>query len=246
MKRYFTLLKNEMKLNIRDMNMVIFAILMPLAVLVILGIIYGVRPAYDGAPYTFMEQSFGAACAISMCAGGLMGLPLVVSDYRERKILKRFRVTPVSPALLLGVELTVYILYCAASLATLGAAALFWKVRLRGSAWAFLGSWCLTMLSTLSIGVLVGGLAKNSKQAGVIASLLYFPMLVFSGTTLPVEVMPEGMRKAVSLFPLTQGITLMKSTFLGLPAESALLPIAVMTGVTVVCTGAAVRFFKWE
>ena len=247
MKRYFTLLKNEMKLNIRDMNMVIFAILMPLAVLVILGIIYGVRPVYDGAPYTFMEQSFGAACAISMCAGGLMGLPLVVSDYRERKILKRFRVTPVSPALLLGVELTVYILYCAVSLAALGAvAALFWKVRLHGSAWAFLGSWCLTMLSTLSIGVLVGGLAKNSKQAGVIASLLYFPMLVCSGTTLPVEVMPEAMRRAVSLFPLTQGITLMKNTFLGLPAESALLPIAVMAGVTVVCTGAAVRFFKWE
>ena len=70
MKSFFTLLKNELKLNIRDMNMVIFAIIMPLAVMVILGIIYGSRPAYDGAAYTFMEQSFGAACAISMCAGG--------------------------------------------------------------------------------------------------------------------------------------------------------------------------------
>ena len=34
MKRFFVLLKHEMKLNIRDMNMVIFAIAMPLAVLV--------------------------------------------------------------------------------------------------------------------------------------------------------------------------------------------------------------------
>lgn len=66
------------------------------------------------------------------------------------------------------------------------------------------------MLSTLSIGMLVGGVAKNTKQAGVIASLLYFPILVFSGTTLPVEVMPQAMQKVVSLFPLTQGISLMK------------------------------------
>ena len=30
-----------------------------------------------------------AVCTISICAGGLMGLPLVVAGYRERKILKR-------------------------------------------------------------------------------------------------------------------------------------------------------------
>lgn len=247
MKRFLTLLKNEMKLNIRDMNMVIFAVIMPFMILVILGIIYKMKPAYDGALYTFLEQSFGAVCAVSMCAGGLMGLPLLVSDYRERKILKRFRVTPISPTLLLSVELTVYIIYCIISLLILSiAATLFWKVKLHGSLWAFLGSWLLTMLSTLSIGMMVGGLAKNSKQAGVIASLLYFPMLVFSGTTLPIEVMPSIMKKIVSCFPLTQGISLMKSTFLGLTNENILLPIFVMVGVTVLCTFIAVKFFKWE
>ena len=93
---------------------------------------------------------------------------------------------------------------------------------------------------------MVGGLAKNSKQAGVIASLLYFPMLVFSGTTLPIEVMPNIMQKIVSCFPLTQGISLMKSTFLGLTNENILLPIFVMVGVTAFCTFIAVKFFKWE
>lgn len=247
MKSFFTLLKNETKLNVRDMNMVLFAVIMPLVVLVILGFVYGSKPAFDGVSYTFMEQSFGAVCAISMCAGGLMGLPLLVSDYRERKILKRFRVTPISPALLLGVELTIYILYCAVSLLTLSiVAVLFWKVKIYGSLLAFVGSWLLTMLSTLSIGMMVGGLAKNAKQAGVIASILYFPMLVFSGTTLPIEVMPQIMQKITSLFPLTQGITLMKNTFLGLGTGNCVIPIVVMLGVTVVCTGIAVRFFKWE
>lgn len=247
MKRFFIFLKTELKLSIRDMNMVIFAVLMPLAILVILGIIYGTRPAFEGASYTFLEQSFGAACAVSMCAGGLMGLPLAVSDCRERKVLKRFRVTPVSPALILGVELAMYMVYCGVSLVSLSAVAfLCWKVRLHGSPAAFLGSWLLTMVSTLSVGMLVGGIAKNSKQAGVIASLLYFPMLIFSGTTLPVEVMPQAMQKLVSFFPLTQGITLMKNTFLGISQSDALLPVLIMLAVTAVCTGLAIRFFRWE
>ena len=62
--------------------MVLFAICMPLAVLAILGMIYGGEPAFEGAGYTFLEQSFGALASISICAGGVMGLPLVVSDYR--------------------------------------------------------------------------------------------------------------------------------------------------------------------
>ena len=54
MKAFCTLLKNELKLNIRNMNMVIFAVIWPLAVLVILGLLYGTSPAADGVDYTFL------------------------------------------------------------------------------------------------------------------------------------------------------------------------------------------------
>ena len=246
MKRFFTFLKTELKLSLRDMNMPIFAVIMPLVIFVILGVIYGAKPAYDGAGYTFLEQSVGAVGAVAICAGGLMGLPQAVSGLRELKILKRFRVTPVSPVFLLGVELSMYIVYCTVSLATLAAAALLWGVRLHGSLSAFLGSWALTMLSTLSIGMLVGGVAKDTKQASVIASILYFPMLIFSGATLPIEVMPPVMQRIVSVFPLTQGLTMMKHAFLGVSTGNILLPICVMAGVAVFCTGLSVRFFRWE
>lgn len=55
-------------------------------------------------------------------------------------------------------------------------------------------------------------------------------MLVFSGATLPLEVMPEAMQGVVKLFPLTQGIQLMKASFLESPAQGGLLPIFVMLG----------------
>ena len=247
MKSFVTLLKNELKLNIRNMNMVIFAIIIPLVVLIILGFMYGTKPAAEGAAYTFMEQSFGALCCISICAGGLMGLPLVISEYRERKILKRFHVTPVSPAKLLAVEFTIYVIYCVISLLTLfPVAMLFWKIKVHGSMLLFLGSWLLTMMSTLSIGLLVGGIAKNVKSASVIACILYFPMLIFSGATLSFEAMPVVMQKIIRIFPLTQGMQLMKATFLGLPIDNALIPVIVMGSVTVLCFGSSVKRFKWE
>ena len=67
-----------------------------------------------------------------------MGLPLVVSEYRERKILKRFKATPISPVVLLMVEFLIYVIYSAVSLATvIPVAMLFWKVEIHGSWIAF-------------------------------------------------------------------------------------------------------------
>ena len=113
--------------------------------------------------------------------------------------------TPVSPVFVLGVELAMYVVYCLVSLATLAAAALLCGVRLRGSLPAFLGSWALTMLSTLSVGLLV-----------------------------------------VGVFPLTQGITMMKHAFLGIGPGSILPPICVMLALTALCTLLSLRFFRWE
>ena len=94
--------------------------------------------------------------------------------------------------------------------------------------------------------MLVGGVAKDTKQASLLASILYFPMLVFSGMTLPLEIMPRTMQKIVSLFPLTQGITMMKNAFIGADTASVLLPVCVMLGLTALCTALSICFFRWE
>lgn len=38
----------------------------------------------------------------------------------------------------------------------------------------------------------------------------------------------------------------MKAAFLGLPIENALLPVTVLSAVTVICLGLSVKYFKWE
>lgn len=247
MKSFNAMLKTELKLSLRSMDMFIFAICVPLVVLVILGIIYGNKPAFEGAAYTFLEQSFGALATISICAGGVMGLPLVVSDYRSRNILKRYKVTPVSPSLILFVQVAIYTIYAVFSLLLLLlVASCFFGYQFRGSFLSFLGGYVLVLVSMFSIGMMVGGVAPNTKMAGVIASILYFPMLIFSGATLPYEVMPAALQKVVDILPLTQGIKLLKTASLGLENNSILIPALVMLVIAAVCTGVSLKFFKWE
>lgn len=247
MKAFKALFFSELKLSLRGMDMVIFALCMPVVVMVILGIIYGDKPAFEGASYTFLEQSFGAVAAIAIAAGGVMGLPLVIADYRQKKILKRFKVTPTSPALILAVQLFNYALYAMGSLILIyGVAHFFFDYQMAGSPVVFLGAYVLVMCALFSIGLLVGGVAKNMKSASLLASLLYFPMLIFSGATLPYEVMPVALQKIADLMPLTHGIKLLKETALGLPIESAGASILILVALGVICSFVGIRFFKWE
>lgn len=247
MKAFKILLKNELKMSLRGMDMPIFAVIMPIIVLIILGVIFGQKPAFDGAAYSFLDQSFGALCSISICAGGVMGLPLVISDYRSKQILKRYQVTPIKPSLVLIVEVTMYVIYAIISLLSIFfVAAAFFGFKMRGSLGLFLIGYLLVMISIFSIGLLVGGIAKNSKIAGVIASVLYFPMLVFSGATLPYEVMPNSMQKIVNVLPLTQGIKILKNATLGLPVDNVTGAIVFMLLITVICSMIGVKCFRWE
>ena len=247
MKAFKTLLITESKLSLRGMDMLIFAICMPVIVMVILGIIYGSQPAFEGASYTFIELSFGAVASIPICAGGLMGLPLVISDYRNKKILKRYKVTPISPALILAVQFVIYTLYAIVSLVLVYlCASILFDFQLHGSLLAFLGAYLLVLLSMFSIGLLVGGLSPNVKTAGIVASLLYFSTLIFSGATLPYEAMPVALQKAADFLPMAQGIKLLKAALLNLPVLDSVLPIIVMVVLAVVCIVISIRFFKWE
>ncbi|MFR2487055.1 MAG: ABC transporter permease, partial [Hungatella sp.] len=170
MNKFLTMLKTELKLSFRGMDMIIFAVCMPVVVVILLGIIYGGKPAFDGADYTFLEQSFGAVSTIAVCAGGVMGLPLVISDYRQKKILKRFKITPSSPVLLLSVQVAIYMIYSLIALVLIYlVSVLLFGMKLRGAFLPFMGAFFLVMISMFSIGLLVGGVSPNTKSASVLA-----------------------------------------------------------------------------
>ena len=109
----------------------------------------------------------------------------------------------------------------------------------------FFLSYLLVMMSIFSIGLVIGGTAPDLKSAGIIASILYFPMMIFSGATLPYEIMPLPLQRVSDILPLTQAIKLLKSASLGIPLESAA-PVIYLIILFICCSAAAANLFKWE
>lgn len=60
-------------------------------------------------------------------------------------------------------------------------------------------------------------------------------MLIFSGATLPYEVMPTTMQNVADVIPLTQGIKILKSTTLDLLIDNMMLPIILMFAIAAIC-----------
>lgn len=246
MKAFLKMLKVELKLSFRDMNMIIFAVAMPFIITVILGFVYGDTPAFEGASYTSFEQSFGAMTSIGIVAAGVMGLPLALSDYRDKKILKRYQCTPASASFLLVVQLVKYAIYSFAGLIVVYLVSLCYGFSMHGNFFAFFGAFCLTLIALYSIGMLVAAIAPSIQSAGVICSVLYFPMLIFSGTTLPYEIMPEWLQNVSDFLPLTQGVKLLKATSLGLPINNAFVQILVLSAISFVCILLSFKLFRWD
>jgi ABC-2 type transport system permease protein len=48
------------------------------------------------------------------------------------------------------------------------------------------------LTAIFSLGMMLASVAKNSKSAGMLCSLLYFPMLFLSGAAIPFEVFRSG------------------------------------------------------
>ena len=247
MKAFSALFTVELKLSLRDMNMPLFAIIMPVVIMAIMGMLFAGQPAYEGAAFSFIDQSVPAITTVGICAGGAMGLPMVVSYYRQRGVLKRFFVTPVKASTILAAQVAMYALYAVvSSILVFVAASAFFGYQFTGSILGFIGSYLLVMTAMFSIGMLLGGLARDEKIASMGASILYFPMLLLSGTTVPYEILPAPVQQVSNILPLTQGIKLLKATSLDASLEGMLVPIAILCLWSIVCIVLAIRYFKWE
>lgn len=246
MKKFLTLLKIEGKLSLRSIDSIFFGVCMPVGIMILIGLIAGQNRATTEAGYTLIQSSFGALVTVGICATAFMGIPLTIADYRDKKILKHFFVTPVSPTMILWVHGVINMLLSMVSALLIYAVAkTFFGYQMIGSQLAFIGSYLLVMVSMYSLGLLIASLCRTVKSANLVCSIVYFPMLFLSGATIPFEIFPKPLQTVAGFLPLTQGIKLLKSASLGLET-SLLMPLIVLIGSLVIGIILSMRFFRWE
>lgn len=245
MKRFLKLYIIEQKLALRSADMLIFGVAMPVGIMILINMIAGQKQATEG--FTYLQSSFASLIAVGICAAAFMGIPLTIADYRDKKILKHFFTTPCSPVWILGSDIL-----CAGVTALLSAisvalvSVVFLGYEMKGNAFAFMGSWLITLVSMFSIGLLMASLCKTIKSVNAVTTLVYFPMLFLSGATIPYELFPRGLQKVADVLPLTQGIKLMKVVSMGAVLEDVWKIVVMLVGITVICTVISVKTFRWE
>lgn len=244
MKRFLKLYSVEQKLFFRSGDVFIFNLCMPLVVMILIAVIAGSKIASENM--TYMQSAYTSLITVGICCSAFMSIPIVMVDYRDKKILKSFYCSPASPATLLGADVLCSAVMSAISavILTLVAVVVF-GYRMSGNAFAFAGSWLLTLVSMFSIGLLIASFCRTAKSMNVATSAVYFPMLLFSGATIPYELFPKAMQRIADFMPLSVGIKLMKNVSLGI-YEGTLPSVIILSAIAVVCIIISIKSFRWE
>lgn len=245
MKRFLKMYQVEQKIFVRSPDVILFNLIMPLVVFVAITIITGGKNAGDSG-LTYLQSAYVALSTVGICCSAFMSIPITIVELRSQGILRRMYCSPCSPARLLACDTI-----CSGVMAILStliltvAAVVVFGYRMEGNVFAYLAVWLLTMISMFSIGLMVASLCRTTKSMNVATSLLYFPMLLFSGATIPAEVFPSWFQTVAKLMPLGVGIDLLKSVSM-VCYDRITLPAITLMAITLICGAIAVKTFRWE
>lgn len=237
----------EMKLVLRNFMTVFFALIFPAMMLGVFGSLYGNMPLEMMDGYGTIDVMTPSFICLIVAVTGIMSLPLTIAEYREKRILKRFMASPISPKDILLSQIFVnFITTIAGMIILIITAVVAFGLKFSGNIAYTLLAFILTTLNTFSLGLLIAGVSPNGRAANAISYLVYFPIMFLSGSSIPTEIMPDSFKTIAKVIPLTYGVNLMKGVWLGKDLSGFITEIAVLAGVFIIFITISIKSFKWE
>jgi ABC-2 type transport system permease protein len=236
----------ELKLLLREPITVIFTFGLPLIFLPVLGTVFGNIPdptLYRG--FGSMDFYTPAYVGLVIASIGLIQLPLHLANYKERRILRRFRASSISAISVFGSQILVSLL-----IALIGAIAvtmigiLFYNVHLPQDWIGVIGAFVLSVLCFVAIGFLLGAILPNARSAQGAGLILYLVMMLLGGAGAPSEFLGKALRFIGDLTPLRHVVTLLQDSWLGFGwnYHEMFIVGAILVGASLL----SLRFFHWE
>jgi ABC-2 type transport system ATP-binding protein len=183
--------------------------------------------------------------AMVLAEVGLTSLPGLLSSYRERGVLRRLAVTPVSPTRLLAAQLLAHLAAATAGAAlVVGLGMTMFGLNPPRDPARLLAAYLLGALALLAIGSVLAALAPTPRVAEAAGLVVFFPMIFLSGAVVPRESLSDGMRRIGELLPLTPVVDGLRAAWDG--SGPGLMTLAALAAILVVATAVAARTFRWE
>jgi ABC-2 type transport system permease protein len=187
------------------------------------------------------------AWGIAMSAAFGAAMNLVI--WRRNLVLRRLRLSPVAPAAVVGARVGVSLAVALVQgLVFIGVALTPpFGLQLRGQWWLLVPLLVAGTLAFMSVGLLVGSLARTEEAASAAVNLVVLPMAFLSGVFFQIDAMPEVVQRISWLMPmrhLSAGMldVLVRDGGVG----SVVAPVGVLLGFAAVVTLVATRVFSWE
>ena len=126
------------------------------------------------------------------------------------------------------------------------AAKLMYHLHFDGNAGLFLAVFILSSLSFFSLGFIIASVASTARVAQVAGMVVFYPMLFLSGATIPLEIMPETIKKVANYLPLTYVVDILQGMWFGEPISGHLTGVLVLTGILIAGVLISALTFRWE
>ncbi|MFD8687180.1 ABC transporter permease [Streptomyces sp. NPDC059651] len=239
-------LRSEARLFLREPGSLFWILAFPAVLMTILGLIPSFREHDDAlGGRRVIDLYVPVAVLLAMIMAGLQAMPPVLTGYRERGILRRMSTTPVRPSALLGAQIALH------GAAALGSALLVmavgrtaFGVRLPGQPFGYLLGLLLAVACVLALGALVCAVSRTTKISAAIGSVVFFAMMFTAGVWVPVQTMPDTVRRIVQATPFGAASQVLDRAAAGAWPSWAYLGVVALW--TVLAAVAAVRTFRWE
>ncbi len=237
----------ETKLFLREPMAAFFTLAFPLMMLFLFGSIYGNEPEELFGGRGTMDVSVPAYMAMIISTVGLLSIAIHVTSYREKGILRRFRSTPLRPyVILLDTVLVNFAMTLLGTGILIIAAKLIYNLQFEGNAGLFLLAFILSSLSFFSLGFVIASVASTARVAQVAGMVIFYPMLFLSGAAIPIEIMPETIKKVANYLPLTYVVDILQGMWFGEPISGHLTEVLVLTGTLITGVLISALTFRWE
>jgi ABC-2 type transport system permease protein len=222
-----------------------FTLVFPLMILVMFGSIFGNEASATSDGWGVIDLSVHGYFAMIIGTVTLLGIPVVVSAYRQYKIFRRMRATPLRPMTIIAAHGLVHLIMTSLGLGLLLIGGhILYDLRMPENVPGVMISAIVSYLSFAAMGFMIGGVTGTSRTAQVIGNVIYFPQLFLAGASIPRELFPDGLRTWTSWLPMTQVVNVIKDPWKGEPVN--LLSLLVLVVIGIACALVSSRMFKWE
>ena len=242
MKPYIALISLDLRLAVRQKSVIFFNYLFPLVIF------------FAFAQFTHAERGAGMTYILALVTtfgvlgSGLFGAGMRAVQERESNILRRYKVTPISPLpLLVASVITGWVLFLPSMLLMLALAHFFYGMPWPPALISLLIFDSLGIAAFRSIGLILASVANSMQESQILIQLTYLPMLFLSGATFPTTMFPPWLQTVAHFVPTTYLVTGVKAILL--KGESVLdngEPALALLVTTVAGLFIALKLFRWE